>query len=155
KITVILNYIDYTDDPDEARDGPQHLAALDQCDASDALRTRRRTLAVEASSDVLDALFGRDDRATKMARVNAALARHLAYSPGCTFDNGWCNAPERALANQTCGCRVGRRTGSDGIAALLTGAVLLAAARRRRRLYGALMSAFVAKGAIAGTANAE
>ncbi len=97
KITVVLNWIDEENKTlVESRDGPAHLSALDVCDDSDELRTTRRTLASAASVALLrTTLDPQLTRAQKVVAVDGLLDTYLSYSPGCTFDNGWCGAPER------------------------------------------------------------
>ena len=69
----------------------------------------------------------------KMAAVDAVLAEYLSYSPGCTYDNGWCNAPERAYADSGCGCRAAGGYGSLAGLVGAGGVAVLALARRARR----------------------
>ncbi len=135
-ITVVLNWIDKVDgDLVESRDGPAHAAQLDRCDDPDAIRASRRKLATLATIAVLRATL--DPQSTpdqKMAGVDEVLDTYLSYSPGCTYDNGWCNAPERAYADPTgCGCHVGPLQGGLGAMTAAGGAALLALARRTRR----------------------
>jgi uncharacterized protein (TIGR03382 family) len=137
QITVVLNWIDKVNGTlVESRDGPPHVSELDRCDDPDALRTTRRALAFEAASGVLRGTL--DPQKTpdqKMAAVDAVLAGYVSYSPGCTFANNWCNAPERQYGDTgACGCHVGKIDGGSG--AMLAGGVaaLFAAVRRRRRL---------------------
>ena len=134
-ITVTLNWIDKVDGTlVESRDGPAHAAQLDRCDDPDALRTTRHQLAVEAATEMLTAtLDPTTSTDQKMAAANTVLKTYLSYSPGCTYDNGWCDAPERAYADPACGCNVVGGRGSLG--AMLAGgiALLIASARRSRR----------------------
>jgi hypothetical protein len=161
QITVVLNWIDKVGGGlVESRDGPAHAAQLDRCDDPDALRTTRHTLAVDAATEVLRATL--DPTQTpdqKMAAVDAALQKYMGYSTGCTFDNGWCDAPERQYADSGCGCRVGKVEG--GLGALLAAALAfgLAGVRRTRRLRarraGAALGAAGAVMLTAGNARAE
>ena len=138
-ITVVLNWIDKVGgDLVESRDGPAHAAELDRCDDPDTLRTTRRKLATLAAAGVLRATL--DPRSTpdqKMTAVDEVLDAYLSFTPGCTFDNGWCNAPERAYADAGCGCRVARSGGSHGAILACGGLLLIGLARRHRRRAGA------------------
>jgi type II secretory pathway pseudopilin PulG len=145
KITVTLNWIDKVGgNLVESRDGPAHAAQLDRCDDPDALRTARHALALKAAVGVLTATL--DPTTTsdqKMTAAGAVLTTYLSYSPGCTYDNGWCDAPERAYADPSCGCHVGKVGGTLGAMIAAGVVVFIAAARRarrrsRRRLAGAL-----------------
>ena len=138
-ITVVLNWIDKVGGGlVESRDGPAHASELDRCDDPDALRTTRRKLATLAALGVLRATL--DPQSTpdqKMTAVDKVLDSYLSYTPGCTFDNRWCNAPERAYADSGCGCRVARSGGSHGAIFASGGFLLVGLARRRRRRAGA------------------
>jgi hypothetical protein len=164
KITTTLDWLDQVNGTlVESRDGPGHATALDRCDDPDALRKTRRILATEASTAVLRATL--DPTKTmdqKIASVDGILDMYLSYSPGCTSDNRWCDAPENQYKNPTgCTCSVGRKNG--GLWAALSGAVLamLGMARRlRRRRWGrAAASALTMVGAVllltAGNARAD
>ena len=134
KITVALNWIDEANRVRvESRDGPTHASELDVCDDPDALRTSKRQLATEASIALLratlDPLTTKDQ---KMTTVDGILDQYLSYSPGCTFDNQWCNAPERQYkdnASKTLGCSSG---GGGGLLAGLLGLLALWLPSRRR-----------------------
>jgi len=148
KITVTLNWIDKVGgNLVESRDGPAHAAQLDRCDDPDALRTARHALAVKAAVGVLTAtLDPQMSSDQKMAAAGAVLTTYLSYSPGCTYDNGWCNAPERAYADSSCGCHVGTVHGTLGATIAAGVLAFIAVARRarrrsRRRLAGALGAA--------------
>ena len=142
-ITVVLNWIDKVDGTlVESRDGPAHAKELDRCDDPDALRTTRRQLATLAATDVLHATLDPAlTPAQKMTAVGAVLDKYLSYSPGCTNDNGWCSAPERAYADPAgCGCRVGRPGGGMGTMLAGAGAVLIGLVRRCRRRRSAAVA---------------
>jgi hypothetical protein len=142
-ITVVLNWIDKVDGTlVEARDGPAHATQLDRCDDPDAIRTTRRQLATLAAVGVLRATL--DPQSTpdqKMTAADAVLDTYLSYSPGCTFDNGWCNAPERAYADAACGCHLGRSNGGGGGILAVGVAVLIGLGRRARWRRGAAVPA--------------
>jgi len=109
QITVVLNWIDKVDGTlVESRDGPAHAALLDHCDDADKLRTSKHMLAIAAVTGVLRAtLDPQKSSDEKMTAVDAVLDTYMTYSPGCTFDNGWCQAPERQYADSNgCGCHV-------------------------------------------------
>ncbi len=134
RITVVLNWVDTVEDhADDARDGPPHASLLDDCDDADALRTRRHVLAVEASTALLRAVLRPGDRVARTKAVLEVLDTYMAYEPGCTAENGWCDAPERALADEAVGCglaRPGRWVPSFFFGVMVLGFV----ARRRRRV---------------------
>jgi MYXO-CTERM domain-containing protein len=92
-----------------------------------------------------------------MAGVQAVLDAYLGFSPGCTFENGWCNAPEHALGNGSAtGCRVGGAETSKPLwssFALATLAIAFARARRRRLILAVLAASFA--GALGPYAHAE
>jgi len=143
-ITVVLNWIDKVDGTlVESRDGPAHAAELDRCDDPDALRATRRRLATLAATDVLLATLDPTmTPAQKMTAARAVLDSYMSYTPGCTYDNGWCNAPERAYADPTgCGCHVGRLGGGEGALIAGVGAVLIGLFRRTRRRRAAAVTA--------------
>jgi hypothetical protein len=135
KVTVVLNWIDQVNGTlVESRDGPGHATELDRCDDPDALRKTRHELATEAATAMLRAtLDPKMTPAEKMATVDTVLDTYLSYSPGCTFDNHWCHAPEAAYANTSCGCSAGSTRGGLGATLSGIGLALLAMARRTRR----------------------
>ena len=110
RITAVMNWTDYADEIlVETRDGPPHERQLDVCNDPDPPRAHRRQLALAAATELLsatlDPTLGRDE---KLARVDALVARSLAYQPGCSAADGWCDRAESALRDATgCGCRVG------------------------------------------------
>lgn len=136
-ITVVLNWIDKVGGGlVESRDGPAHAAQLDRCDDPDALRASRRELATLAAIGVLRATL--DPQLSpdqKMTAVDAVLDTYMSYLPGCTYDNGWCDAPERAYADPTgCGCNIVALPGSAGATLAAGGVALLSLSRRARRV---------------------
>jgi hypothetical protein len=141
KITVVLDWVDEANgNLVEANDGPPHAGDLDRCDDPDDLRQRRRELATEAATAVLHAtLAPNDTRDQKMAAVEGILDKYVSYSPGCTFDNNWCQAAEKKYGNGSgVGCSMGgpgNRTSVLGAAALL-GFFLTVARRGWRRRRG-------------------
>jgi hypothetical protein len=70
-----------------------------------------------------------------MAAVEVILDTYLSYSPGCTFDNNWCQAAERQYGNSQFGCSMGgpgSPTSGWGWAVMLGLLTLLVGARRLR-----------------------
>ncbi|MDP9002801.1 MAG: hypothetical protein M3O46_22155 [Myxococcota bacterium] len=138
QITVVLDWIDEVNGTlVESRDGPGHATELDRCDDPDELRKTRRVLATAASTEILRATLDPQNKTPdeKLAAADAVLDAYLTYSPGCTFANDWCNAPENRYKNAAgCGCTAARTTEDLGMA--LPGAALAGVfvARRRRRL---------------------
>jgi hypothetical protein len=153
EITVDLNWIDEANRTRvESRDGPAHASLLDVCDDPDELRTTRRKLATEAATALLRAtLDPATTRDAKLAAVDALLDKYLGYAPGCTFDNGWCNAPEtqyKDAGSSFLGCS------SAGDAGLLGGGgalLALTALRRRRRVIRSAAVGLLLAGAFAFT----
>ncbi len=136
KITVVLDWLDAVNGSvNESVDGPAHSTLLDHCDDADALRKRRRELATEASAALLRAtLDPKQTHDQKVASVDAMLDKYLSYSPGCTSQNNWCDAPENQYKDSaSCGCQVGNTGASVGAVASGLLLVIAAAARRARR----------------------
>ncbi|MEZ4410565.1 MAG: hypothetical protein R3A52_29400 [Polyangiales bacterium] len=105
RVRHVLNFADWAehDDHDPARDGHRHLSELDDCAAESPAaraRTRNATAAsVELLRAVVDDLGG---AAGRSARAAAVLDRWLAYEPGCTVENRWCDAAELDEASEGC-----------------------------------------------------
>jgi hypothetical protein len=165
RVTTLLNWVDYAEERlVERRDGPAHLIALDACEHLDAMRSARLELAGRASLALLRALLdpGRS-LSERAAAVDATLDDAITFEPGCTFENDWCDAPERALAHQGgCGCAVSRddRSDPEGLALLLALAIVLSTLRRtrfrhRRRAAGTTLIALAMLTVPAGGALAE
>jgi len=119
QITVVLDWVDEANgNLVEATDGPPHSSELDRCDDPDELRQRKRALATEAATAVLrTTLDPNQTNDQKMAAVEVILDKYLSYSPGCTFDNHWCQAAERQYGNGQFGCSMAgpqRRTSGWG-----------------------------------------
>jgi hypothetical protein len=154
QITTVLDWVDVADeDFVEQRDGPPHSTELDRCDDPDALRQRRRELATEAAVAILTAtLDPSKTEAQKMTSVETTLDEYMGYSAGCTFDNGWCHAPEHAYGDVplfNCNVSGGERSGSRGLLVVLPTLFLIWRQRHRARaargaaitlLVGSLMS---------------
>jgi hypothetical protein len=136
KITVVLDWIDMVNgNIDEAVDGPAHAKELDRCDDPDDLRKHRRLLALEASTALLHAtLDPAQTHDQKVANVNALINKYLGYSPGCTSDNKWCDAPESQYRDSSsCGCTVGKSDTPLGFVVSITLIGVVDALRRLRR----------------------
>jgi hypothetical protein len=150
QITVVLDWLDEANgDLVEAIDGPPHSGEMDRCDDPDDLRRQKRELATEAATAVLRAtLDPSQTNDQKMAAVGAILDQYLTYSPGCTFANNWCDAPEHKYGNASLlGCNVGGPGGRSavlGLAAFLGLLALLRRTRRRRRAMVGMTLLFIA-----------
>ena len=154
KITVVTNWIDVADAThDESRDGPAHATKMDACNDPDELRTTNRRLATEASVALLRAtLDPQKTKAEKMTVVDGVLDTYLSYSPGCTFDNGWCNAPERQYEDPG-PTFLGCSHGGDGLPGTVGALLALTALVGRRRKVNSVAALFVIAGAVAFTAG--
>jgi hypothetical protein len=152
QITVVMDWVDKANGNwVEKTNGPPHSSEMDRCDIVDPndVRTQRRTLATAAATAVLrTTLDPSQTNDQKMAAVGAILDQYLTYSPGCTFDNNWCDAPEHKLGNASLlGCSVGgpgNRSAALGLAVLLGLLALLRRARRRRRAMVGMTLLFIA-----------
>jgi hypothetical protein len=157
KITTVLNWIDEADGVlNESRDGPAHVHAMDVCDDPDELRANRRRLAIEASVAVLRAtLDPLKTKDAKMTDLDGILDKYLSFSPGCTFDNNWCDAPERQYKDRAASKFLGCSSGGGGVGLLGGLGALLALRRvpRRRRTVPTLLALFLVVGATALTAQ--
>ncbi|MBV8757469.1 MAG: hypothetical protein JO257_09350 [Deltaproteobacteria bacterium] len=96
-VTVVMNWIDYvsTRGAKPEIDGPPHLAVMDHCEGSDPLVKRNADLATQAATELFEiALDPSLTTDAKLAAVDALTAKYLAYQPGCTLDNAYCDARE-------------------------------------------------------------
>ena len=136
QITVVADWVDEANgNLVVATDGPPHSTELDRCDDPDALRQRRRELATEAATAVLrTTLDPNQTNDQKMAAVEVILDKYLTYSPGCTFDNNWCQAAERQYGNGQFSCSMGgpQRRASGWGWGILVGLFALAGRARWR-----------------------
>lgn len=163
KVTVVLDWLDAAQGTlVESRDGPAHAAGMDECVGVDDVLSRKRELATQASTELLLATLGSArTHDEKVADVGKVLDRYLGYSPGCTFDNDWCDAVERNYAGASgVGCSVGGRSaprGSDlGLALMaLVGLALLRRTGRRAALAGLVSAVVIAGTLAASTARAD
>lgn len=154
QITAVLDWVDEANGHlVEATDGPPHATDLDRCDDPDPLRQLRRQLATDAATAVLRATLDPTQTGDqKMAAVEAIMDQYLSYSPGCTFDNRWCQAPERAYGNdQGVGCSMGgpaNRSSASGWLLLAFLTLVTRASQRRRRAVLVFMTTLVTAGAV-------
>jgi MYXO-CTERM domain-containing protein len=163
KITVVLNWVDSVNGAlHDSVDGPAHATKLDVCDDPDDLRTTRRTLATEASTALLIATMDpKKTRDERMAAVDQILDTYLGYSPGCTFDNGWCHAAEGQYKDSKSlfGCSTGGGQPAGAMAAWSAMALFAFLGRRRRRSPGAFVAGGFVLAAVltfaAGNARAQ
>lgn len=155
RVTVVLNWVDVArDELVESRDGPPHMDALDRCDGPDDLRRTRVSLAAEASAALLLAIASDGDRATRLRAVETVLDTYLAFEPGCTLDNHWCDAAENGYRDDTSACAFGRGGAvSGGPLAAVFLAIGVGFVRRRRR--GRALAMACALIAMPGVARAE
>ena len=142
-ITVVLNYSEVVNQSyDEAKDGPPHSAALDECSGLDAFRKKRLSLATDASAALLRAVLDPTltTDAERLAAAQGVVDQYLSYQSGCTYDNDWCDARENEYRdNPGCGCTApgaGSTRRSAGLVPLLllAGLALLRRKRARRTL---------------------
>ncbi len=157
RVTEVLNWVEFVEgDLEPARDGPEHLGPLDQCNGPRPEQQARRAAAVAASTDVMKILFtpGRD-RAARLAELDSVLARYFAHKDGCTADNEWCSATEFDVPDSS-GCRAApARTRSPLHALGLLGVALVILTWRRRRVLTAVVAAALIVGLAGGAARAE
>jgi hypothetical protein len=156
QVTVVLNWIDEVKGTyDEPRDGPLHRAELDRCWDADPTIHRNYELATQAATELLraalDPALGRDQ---KIQQFGAVTAKYLAYQPGCTFDNQWCNPPEATVTNSVTGCSAAGQGGLSLCGALALVGVLVVGRRRRDRTH-MIGSALVVAAAFAAPARAD
>jgi hypothetical protein len=150
QITVALNWIDESNGTyRESRDGPAHSSKLDACTHLDSLRAEKRRLATEASiaflRATLDPLKTKDE---KMATVDGLLDTYLSYSPGCTYGNNWCDAPEKQYKDPG-KTFLGCSSGGDGLLAAIGALLGLTLLPRRRRSIASTVAGLVIVGAVA------
>lgn len=134
RITVALNWVDQVAGSlDESRDGPGHIRSLDLCRGLDTFREARLDVARNATNDLLSAVFdGSLDRQGKKRAVDRVLDDYMSFEAGCTFDNGWCQAPEQQYADSNCACAtVGGPPAHPGRGWLAVFGLAFAWARRR------------------------
>jgi len=152
QVKTVLNWVDWVgDNYDEARDGFQHLYALDQCGPTqpDSDTAYDRVAAAKQAAAELLAAVASDDggRAGRLARASLVLDSWFGIQPGCEQANGWCDAPQR-FQTSAAGCTVdaGSRSSRPAEIVLLCGVILACGARRRRgrRRNGSAMLAVLA-----------
>src|SRR6266496_1463641 len=159
QISVILNWVDRANGTlVPATDGPPHASELDRCDDGDDLRRQRRLLATEAATEILRVtLDPGSDGGQKMTAATAIVDNFLGYAPGCTFENDWCDAPERKYGNGSIGCSVVGPVGSPSLAAcvVVVGMMLLGRRRPRRGVRAGVIAVVLAAACCATGAFAE
>src|SRR6202034_2246675 len=132
-VTEALTWLHVVDnDLNQAVDGPPHSSGLDECTSLDEFRSGRLTTAEESSTELLLAALGPGSSATRLANASSVVAQVLAYQPGCTYANGWCDAPERAYPVELYSCSSSPRSSRDpgGVCAVLVCALALCLLRR-------------------------
>ncbi len=143
RITVVLNYSEVINSSyDEAKDGPPHSSALDECTGLDGFRSERLSLATTASATLLSAVL--DPSLTtdseRIAAAQSVLDEYLSYEPGCSYDNDWCDARENEYRDaKGCACSApGSGRASDNRVGLwaIVPALAWLFRRRRRRAHG-------------------
>jgi MYXO-CTERM domain-containing protein len=158
KIRVVLNWVDYTENTlVEEKDGPPHASELDVCDDPDELRTARHERAIEASAQMLTHLIDPNlSIEQKKAAIEETLDQHVAYDEAadCSFDNNWCDAPEKKYGSPTLGCSMSAPASGSSSLVLFSalGLALFLGIRRRRVSAAVLALAFVFH---TGTARAD
>lgn len=141
--TVVLNYIEYVTpgSPEEGRDGPDHLAALDHCDNMDPTIQRNLGLAMAASTELL--AIALDPGKTSIEQglaFDAVLGKYLTYEErGCAVENKWCDAIEPKIIDSS-GCDAGGNGTAPWTLALLVGAALVVVLRRRSSVSAAAIA---------------
>ena len=139
-VTTVLNWVDAANGKlDERRDGPPHAREMDRCDDADDLRARNHQLATEAATALLRAtLDPASPVAQRAAAADRVLDQYLGFAPGCNFDDGWCDAPERKYGDGGgIGCNVvGSAPRASRPLAVIVAALLVGRRRRRRRVRG-------------------
>jgi len=154
QVRTVLNWVDWIKGSGgyvAARDGFQHLYALDQCDASIMGALDRRAAAVEATSELIAAVADDEGgRAGRLARAGAVVDNWFGIGEICTADNHWCDAPEQNLTSLP-GCAVAPGRSRGGVLTTLAVAALIARARRRCRRRGARTAAARAAAFLVGT----
>ncbi len=138
----VLNWVDWIeDDYDSARDGHNHLSALDECSSSAASQLRVNH-AIAASTELLLSLSDLDaSNEVRIAKAADVIDRHLHLQPGCSALNDWCDAPER-FEESTLGCSVSQGAQSASCLAFLV-CVFLWLYCRRARVRVAFFSLFL------------
>ncbi|MDF3065033.1 MAG: hypothetical protein K0R38_634 [Polyangiaceae bacterium] len=144
KIRVVLNWVDYTERTlEEAKDGPPHASELDVCDDPDEVRSERHGLAREASALMLTHLISPVSIEEKKQAIDKTLDSYVAYddSADCTFDNNWCDAPEKQYGSPTLGCSFSAQSpGSSSLLLLTALGLAFSLGLRRRRSAAAVLA---------------
>ncbi len=157
RVRHVLNFVDRAQGSgyDEARDGHDHMSALDGCDPASLAEGHRTAVATEASEQLLRAVVeGAGGGPARVLRAAAVVDAWTVIEPGCSITNRYCDAPE--LSEGSAGCAAGptapAHSKGPALAALSVAAVLL---RSRRRSLAALSLAaalaLIPRGALAQT----
>ena len=97
-VVHVLNWIEYirADSYNPVRDGDVHNTTLDDC-TRDVQANQARVARATAATRALWLALADDTggRAGRLQRAAMVLDEHMAYEPGCTFDNSYCDAPEQ------------------------------------------------------------
>lgn len=127
KITVVGDWLhQVAGDLSEERHGPGHRGELDECKDLDELRSLRRELATQAVTETLRTTLDPSlSQEQKLAAVDTILNKYLSYQPGCSHENGWCEAPEASYGDsKIVKCTLGSGA-PDGALFLLLGLLVL------------------------------
>jgi hypothetical protein len=144
RITSIFNWSSQVrGDLNEAENGHGHETILDNCDDDNPSNADRLRWSTEASAAFLGALTGPGDAVMRQMRLDAFLADWMAYEPGCSIANEYCDNPVQAWLRASGesmnydggGCVMAGRHGTvlGVLAAIAAGGVALLRRRRRRR----------------------
>ncbi len=130
---------------DEARDGPRHRDAMDDCECERQMLTETLDAAVTAGAELLHLLAS--DPATREGDLEIFLDRWLALEIGCQLDNGYCGSPDpAAILDARCagGCALLAGAESENPFALFfMAAVAFLLSRRRSALIVLALAAVV------------
>lgn len=166
-VRTVLNWVDWLrggDSYDAARDGFEHVIALDNCGGSDRGHERRQA-ATQATAELAAAVASDEGgRAGRLARAGAVFDSWFQIDQICTAANRWCDAPEQKLVSRfACSLSEARAPSAHDAAVEIGWGALLAlmAVRRgrprtrRRWLIPLLSAALVFLGAGGGAAAAD
>ncbi len=134
RVRHVLNFVDRAQGGyDEARDGYDHISALDGCDPASLNESHRTAVATDASEQLLRAVVdGAGGGPERVVRAAAVVDAWTVIEPGCSYANRYCAAPE--LSEVSAGCAAGPSAPSPSKApalATLSAAVMLMRSRRR------------------------
>jgi hypothetical protein len=156
RVRHVLNYVDHAQGRgyDEARDGHDHIAALDGCDPASLAEAHRVARATDASAELLRAVAeGSANGAERVVRGAAIVDAWTAIEPGCTVANRYCAAPE--LSEGSAGCAAGPRSAPRSKVPLFASLTVVAALLRARRRTLAALTVAAALALIPRGAHAQ